>query len=85
MEGFWFLNTVKGYSHSKNICTALFYWEEKNFFCAEPLRYLCLSVILSEADFCKNINNLRLSLYLPQLCEVHSVFGKSQHSSDKSN
>lgn len=85
MEGSWFLNNVKGYSLNKNICTALLYWGEKKLFCAELLRYLRLGVILNEADFCKNVNSLRLCLYLPQLCGVHSVFGKSQHSSGKSN
>lgn len=64
MEGSWFRNTGKDHSLNKNICTALFYRGEIHFFCVKPLRYLCLSVILNEADFCKNNNNLRLCLYL---------------------
>lgn len=64
MEGSWFLNTGKDHSLNKNICTALFYRGEIHFFCVKPLRYLYLSVILNEADFCKNNNNLRLCLYL---------------------
>lgn len=64
MEGSWFLNTGKDHSLNKNICTALFYRGEIHFFCVQPLRYLYLSIILNEADFCKNNNNLRLCLYL---------------------
>jgi hypothetical protein len=56
---------AKSPSLNKNICTALLYWEDINFFCAEPLRYFGLCVILNEVDFCKNINSLRLCLYLP--------------------
>lgn len=64
MEGSWFLNTGNDYSLNKNIRTALFYRGEINFFCVKPLRYLSLSVILNETDFCKNNNNLRFCIYL---------------------
>lgn len=77
MEGSWFLNTGKDHSLNKNICTALFYRGEIHFFCVKPLRYLYLSVILNEADFCKNNNNLRLCLYLTSVKYIQCLVNHS--------
>lgn len=74
MEGSWFLNPGKDYSLKKNIALLYFIGERESFFCFKPLRYLCLSVILNEADFCKNNSNLRFCIYLTSVKYIqHSV------------